>query len=384
MSEITSKKNASKMNVSKQLTSKEKFLEFYSASKKRLEEKIEAFNESVSPDENVLLRKFTEYFADLNEGGKLLRGVFVGLGYRLAGNDDLSEADALAVAFEIFQTAVLIHDDIIDHADLRRGKPTVHNRYRRSLEDRNIISPTSDTPESAAICTGDLGLFFANKMIADEYSSSPILGKLIGYFNDIVIRTIRGELLDVILPCEIKSRELSEEESLELLRKSVMEIYHLKTACYSVIGPVHLGMLLGGMDPCRMKLIDEFADALGIAFQIKDDILGIFSSSEELGKSISSDIEEAKLTVLYRYVRETDSDACEELMKHYGADNVSDEDIICVRRIFEETGALKYSEMLMNEYFMKALEVLERCDFLREEDRILLEGIGEYFMSRTK
>ena len=378
------------------------FLAFYAESKKRLEHKIEEYNRQFAKEPHPLLSPFFEDFADLNEGGKLLRGVFVNLGYALAlaergfgsesnGGDRTPEeksraaaaSDPLAMAFEIFQTAVLIHDDIIDHAELRRGKRTAHFRYADRLAQRKMEDRAGDTPSSAAICLGDAGLYAANRIIAENCGADPSLGKLICYFDDVVIDTIRGELLDVILPCEIGDRSLSAEEADSLLASSVREIYYLKTARYSVIGPLHLGMLQGGASEALMKQVDAYAGEAGVAFQIKDDIFGIFADEKKLGKDIGSDIAEAKLTILYEYVRLRDPKAHEALLADYGHAPVTGEMLSRVQRIFRDSGAYAYAQEEMEKCFRRAEGCLEEMT-IPENDKELLRGLLDYFRGRDK
>ena len=362
----------------------ETFKDHYSSSKKRIEAKIAGINEELTKTKGSLLDPFYKSFAELNSGGKIIRGVLCDIGYKIGGGRTEGYSDPLSLAYEMFQTGVLIHDDIIDHADLRRGKKTIHNRYRRSLEERGIEDAAGDTPESAAICMGDIGLYRANRILADSYREDVNAAKLISYFDKIVLDTIDGELLDVILPTEIKSPGLDPAERRGLLGSSVWEIYRLKTAGYSVIGPIHSGMLLAGAPKENMEIIDEYSEQLGIAFQIKDDILGIFGDEADIGKDVGSDIEEGKLTILYEYVYVNDREALRELSGYYGKSPVTKASIDKVKDIFMRTGARAYAEKRMNECLDAAVSVLDGCTFLSEEDRELLTGLGEYLGKRTK
>ena len=208
-------------------------------------------------------------------------------------------------------------------------------------------------------------------------------GSLITFFDDVVIDTIRGELLDVILPCETENPHLSEEEADSLLAKSVTEIYRLKTARYSVAGPLALGMLYGGASRERMDAVGRFATELGVAFQIKDDILGIFADEKKLGKDIGSDIAEAKLTILYQYVRQHDKEAHSRLLEDYGHSPVTEEMLRRVQDIFRESGALSYAEEMMEQCFMRAEKALEAIS-LREAEKEILLGLTDYFRGRDK
>ena len=280
----------------------------------------------------------------------------------------------------MFQTGVLIHDDIIDNAEIRRGKFTITRRSEDRSRLRQIrMSAESESVESlaksTAICAGDLGLYLANARIAESYAADPLCAQVIACFDRIVLDTIRGELLDV---------SLTEEERLRLLEQSVKEIYHLKTSCYSVIGPLRLGLLLGGADEASMRAMDRFGDELGIAYQIMDDILGIYSEADYLGKDVGSDISEYKQTILYLYVRSQAPEYYEELSRYYGKRQVSVDELEEVRRIFRESGALDYARSVMDACFARAERKLSRMRFVGREEREILKGFISYCRTRNR
>lgn len=373
----------------------EAFRQFYEETFKRLEKKTHAYNRSLKKDDNPIIRPFMEDLADLNQGGKMLRGMLVVFGYQIAkhargaSDIDLSISDALAQTFEMFQTGVLVHDDVIDNAAQRRGKITVHRRYEHRLDVRDIrmvsgIEKPQEIAKSVGICVGDLGIYYANKLLADSYGSDPALGQLISYFDDIVIQTIRGELLDVVLPYEIQDPGIGEEERAKLLEKSIYDIYFLKTAGYSVIGPLHLGMILGGAEPKEMAALDRCARDIGIAYQIMDDILGVFADPKILGKDVGSDVAEYKQTILYMYVRTMKPEFAEELLQYYGKKHVTSRDIEQVQRIFEESGALAYARSVLADHFESAERKISRMKFMDAEDKKILRGFISYCKGRRK
>ena len=440
------KETAAKNKKSSPEEDRDAFRKFYSASSARLISGTEAYNRILAKEKNPLLRPLFADAADLNSGGKMLRGVLVNLGYRIAGGENEAGSDALALALEIFQTGILIHDDIIDRASLRRGKKTFHVRYAESLRGRGIWPPAAgDSLEgaaaSAALCAGDLMIYEANLKIAEAYAGHPRLAEIMAEFDRIVIETIRGEMLDVILPYETQNLPLpgtpekpeaghtasaktdsaktdsaktdsaktvsaeiasAKTDSVRtasankipaenapgknpgILEKSVFDIYHLKTSRYSVVGPLHLGMLLGGASEHELKTIDSLADDLGVAFQIKDDLLGIFAEEENLGKNVGSDISEFKQTILYAYVREHDAEAFRKLLKFYGKKKVTKKDLEAVRAIFTDSGAKAYAEKKMEECFARAGRKLGKAAFLKEEDRAICRGFIDYSGARKK
>ena len=373
----------------------EAFRKFYEETYNRLDKKTHAYNRSLKKDDNPIIRPFMEDLADLNQGGKMLRGMLVVFGYQIArhargaSDIDLPISDALAQTFEMFQTGVLVHDDVIDNAAQRRGKITVHRRYEHRLDVRDIrmvsgIEKPQEIAKSVGICVGDLGIYYANKLLADSYGSDPALGQLISYFDDIVIQTVRGELLDVVLPYEIQDPGIGEEERAKLLEKSIYDIYFLKTAGYSVIGPLHLGMILGGAEPKEMAALDRCARDIGIAYQIMDDILGVFADPKILGKDVGSDVAEYKQTILYMYVRTMKPEFAEELLQYYGKKHVTSRDIEQVQRIFEESGALAYAQSVLADHFESAERKISRMKFMDAEDKKILRGFISYCKGRRK
>lgn len=363
------------------------FLAFYKESTERLTREAEGCNRSLRKDPNPFLKICREDLADLNSGGKMLRGVLIGLGYRIGGGGDIRYSDALAVAYELFQTGILIHDDIIDNASTRRGKFTIHERCKKRMAARSTrmlaeVDKPADVARSVALCVGDLGIYGANLKIAEAYASDPRFGEMLRYFDEVVINTIRGELLDVVLPYELQDGSYDEKKAKALLEKSVKDIYHLKTSCYSIIGPLHLGMMLAGAAEEEMKAMDRFADEIGIAYQIMDDILGIYADAGYLGKDVGSDIAEFKQTILWMYVRNNDPEATERLLRYYGRRHISEEDLKAVRDIFRESGALSYAQSVMEGCFDRALRILSRMRFVGEEDRRILKGFVAWCSGR--
>lgn len=362
------------------------FKAYYEKCKARLAGTVESFNRTLAEDDNPIIKALLSDMADLNEGGKLLRGILVSLGYVIGGGEDESYSDQLALAYEIFQTAILIHDDIIDNAKLRRGKVTLHERCAAKLAEREAgsLDEVRDTAKGAALCVGDYGLYMANLKIAEAYAGDARLGELIRYFDGTVLRTIRGELLDVMLPWEMLDSLMDEDAKKELLRRSVREIYHRKTACYSVIGPLHLGMILAGASEERMKALDKFGYEVGIAYQIMDDILGVYADAGHIGKDVGSDIAEFKQTILWMHVRTACPEAVDELLKYYGKRDVTEEALMEVRRIFEESGALAYARNAMDECLYTAEAAVEDMAFLDPGHKSVLRGFAQWCAGRSR
>ena len=359
------------------------FFKFYFEVKKKCELELNKINkEFISENDNKLVKKAINELIRMNSDGKFLRASLIALGYLSANkNDDYYLP--LAAAYETFQTAILIHDDIIDNATIRRGKNTIPKVYNDELE---TISDNSSSfkikkehlSNSLGVCIGDLGFYFANKIILDNYNNSPKLSNILSLYNKIVINTIKGEIIDVLLPFK---EEYEKNISLE---EDVMEIYKLKTAWYTIIGPYELGMAFSDFSEEQIKKIEGILYNLGVAFQIKDDILGIFGNEVELGKSASSDISEFKQTILYTYVSKNNKEKLKELHKYYGKSELTKENLDSVKEIFITTGALEYSNNMMNKLFVESKEKLETIDFIEEDKKSVLRGFITYLNLRNK
>lgn len=315
--------------------------------------------EAVSPKLVDLIDVFTTAW----EGGKRLRGSLVKLGYEMSGGQPNTSINEVAVAYEIFQTSILAHDDIIDLSPTRRGKPTV---YRQLGGDHYGISQT--------ICLGDIGFFLANKLIVDSNFDSDLKVKALHYFSRMVINTGLGEMLDIELP------HLKQERS----EDDVIIINRLKTADYTISYPLMIGAILGGASDEKLAKITQFGTDLGIAFQIQDDILGIFGDEQTIGKSVTSDIEEGKNTLLITQAYKNANTHQKEILdKYYGKADVTSSEIEQIKQIFLETESVQYSKDKAQEYVSSAKKIITELTDIEEYQQLLSE-MAEFLVSRDK
>ena len=347
------------------------FIIYYKETKKKIEKEMIKFNNNIALNNNIIVNDAINKFIYENNNGKLVRGTLIDLGYKLKNNDDNSLK--LAASYEAFETSILIHDDIIDNSPLRRNKSTIHELYKKEFKDYKL----DNTPESLALCLGDLGFFYVNNYIINSYKNNKNLNKILECYNNIVIETIKGEILDIYLPYVEKN-----DKNHKLKEEDIMEIYKLKTSMYTIVGPFTLGMILSGSSKKEISLMKEILEPLGIAFQIKDDILGIFSDNETLGKSTSSDIEEFKQTILYSYIKEYKKEYLNNLLKYYG-NKTTQKSILEVKNILVESGSLEYANNKMNELFNKSKTLLNESNIKPNIKNILL-GFIKFLEIRKK
>lgn len=353
------------------------FLLFYKRHAKMLRDGQDEFNYSLINNlDNPKINEIITDFLDLNKDGKYIRGTLIALGEYLATKKEELEYLPLAYAYETFQTAVLIHDDIIDNAKYRRNKETIPRRickrYLDKIKTKDYYNDTLKYANSIGICAGDYGFYEANKVIIDNYQNHKNFASLLSFYNDIIIKTIKGEILDVTLPY------LGKYNYAKVSENDILDIYNLKTSWYTIIGPFLLGFILGGG-----KISNKFVDVLnkiGYAFQIKDDILGIFGESDVIGKSTTSDIEEFKQTIMYSYIMNTEYK--NEFLKYYGKKTTKDS-LNHIKELLKKSGAYDYALVYLNNIYAENYENIDSLP-ISEEGKDILKGLMIYINIREK
>ena len=271
----------------------------------------------------------------LSLGGKRLRPVFVLIG---CGLFDKSPEKALkaALAIEIFHNFTLLHDDIMDNADLRRGKPTVHKKYNANT----------------AILTGDVMMIQAYQHLLD-YNDPVLVKSVLDIFNKMAFEVCEGQQLDM----DFETRnDVSIDEYIEMitLKTSVL----LATA-------IQLGSIIGDASSSDQKHLYEFAKNFGIAFQLRDDILDTFGEASSVGKKIGGDIIQNKKTYLYLKALELSDTVEKTKLQNYfsGRISLNDQDKIKeVTSIFKNVNVAEYANQVIEAYRDLALSHLRACN----------------------
>ena len=222
---------------------------------------------------------------------------------------------------------------------------------------------------------GDYGFFEANNVIINNYKNDKNIAKVLNYYNDIVLKTIEGELIDVELSFDGKYK--INETNIE---NNIMLVYKYKTAFYTIIGPLSLGLILGNIEEDKLKDVESFGEKIGIAFQIQDDILGIYN---DMGKVIGSDIKEYKQTLLFSKTIENEKYK-NELLKYYGKEDLTIEDIEKVRNIFKESGSYDYASNLMYNLYNDAELEIEKIHWIDNDNKKVIKGFIEFLKGRIK
>ena len=369
------------------------FKNFLKENGTRLEQKLGDYNDSLLKNAPNNFAQSMQYFTGINSGGKMLRAVLVNMGYYIFGGKDITYSDELALSLEVFQSSILIHDDLLDHGETRRGKDTVHVRIMKDFHINNeeILKRNPDVlkdfTNGFSVALGYMGLYMAYQKMIEAYGDNKNLPRILKEYNDVVIKTVEGGIMDVVIPFQEKYKDFlpTDTSSVKLNPFDVIEqLAFLKTAYYTTMGPIVLGMMLNGASDEAVFDISAIMKDVGLAFQIQDDILGIYADADVLGKDVGSDVAECKQTFLYTFVKVNKPEALTELDKYYGKDNVTLEGLNVVRRIFKETGAYDFTYNKMEFHYNRAKEKLAALNYVSEEGKALILGFIEYLEARRK
>ncbi len=338
--------------------------DIFMLSKKKIENKInEILNKEIEKyEDNEFIKESLKELKRLSSGGKRVRGYLIKLGQMLFGKDDDSYVD-LAAAIEIFQTAILIHDDIIDEADKRRGMDTINAKYKGHIG------------VAKGICIGDLGFFISYRIINNANITKELKDEIVKIYSKTLHNTVNGEIVDVELPLKSLDYHKTMDE------KIIYDIYVNKAAWYTIIGPILIGAASAGASEEDKQRLIEMGTNLGIAFQIKDDLLGLYSSVSDMGKTLN-DVKEGKQTIIYKYaIDNANTNELEVIKKYYGNPNITDEESVIITKLFDKLGARKNAENLVKEYTDKGIDII---DNMNVQNKDLFMKFADYLLKRKK
>lgn len=224
-----------------------------------------------------------ERLRDFATRGKLLRGGFVLFAHDMYEGAELEDALRVATVMELSQSAVLIHDDIMDNDRLRRGHPSLFAQYESDALHMGLKDP-QEYGKSMGLVVGDLGLFMTYELMGDVKATAGLMHVYSHIMTDLGI----GQMFDYQFGMSTQERSLEE----------IRHMYALKTGSYTFVLPFLLGALLAGASESEQKKLKEITHHLGVVFQIKDDELDIYGDQDKIGKPLGSDIREEKKTIL--------------------------------------------------------------------------------------
>lgn len=290
----------------------------------------------------------------LEDGGKRLRPVLALMAYNLY-RDDIEKALKSAIGIEIFHNYTLLHDDVMDDAELRRGRQTVHKKWNSNV----------------AILSGDAAAITAYKYI--ESCEDPYLRQVIDDFNQVAMDVCKGQQYDM----EFETRDdVTEEEYLHMI--------YLKTSVL-IAGSMRHGALIAGAPEHEYKALYDFGGYLGLVFQLQDDYLDVYGDTEEFGKKIGGDILCNKKTYLLIKAFELAGESDRALLRLWltKKDFNPQEKIQAVTEIYNRVGVKEAVMNIVDDYMEKSRLALEKID-VPEERKVNFRDMIEYIGDRKK
>ncbi|MDA2807695.1 polyprenyl synthetase family protein [Nocardiopsis suaedae] len=297
-------------------------------------------------------------------GGKRLRPAFCFWGWRGAGGTDTPEAYGAAASLELLQACALVHDDVIDNSDTRRGLPAAHRRLAALHAEQGWSGSSEGFGQGAAILIGDLCLAWCDDMYQGSGLPQEALAAGRAAFDAMRTEVMAGQYLDML-------EQVRGAESVE----ASLRVMHYKAAKYTVERPLHLGAALAGRGPELAPVYSAYGLPLGLAFQLRDDVLGVFGDPAQTGKPAGDDLREGKRTLLVAETLERAGEAAAaEFRSRLGDPDLDGEAVSLMRTITEESGALEACERRIDDYVEQATRALE-SDLIEPEARSALADL---------
>ncbi len=322
-----------------------------------------------------VLEAEVEIFLDLlSRGGKRIRGALVMAGYQMCGGTNLAMITQAARAIEMLHAYMLIIDDVQDRSSLRRGKPSAHKLIETYHAKRKFKGDAAHTGISLALNAAIAGAHGAQIVLANLDADPQLRLNAISITNRTMIITAHGQTLDII-------NELVDQPS----QADIERVLEWKTALYTVINPLHVGMVLAGADCHATDAITPYATHAGKAFQITDDILGIFGDEKDLGKTPGDDIREGKGTLLVLYALKHAKPADRDFLKKcLGNPKLATRDFERCKQVIMDSGALAYAQKQAGQHLDQALAALDKAQNLwSQQGTEFLKGIALALQNRV-
>ncbi|MFN3602140.1 MAG: polyprenyl synthetase family protein [Dietzia sp.] len=301
-------------------------------------------------------------------GGKRMRPRFCLAGWSAASPADATVPDEIVTAcaaLELIQACALIHDDIVDASDTRRGRPTVHRSVEAAHREQGWAGEPERYGVSQAILVGDLALTWADEMFVTSGADPAALGRALAPWYAMKTEVLSGQMLDILAESSGATDELTPTR-----------VNRFKTAAYTVERPLHIGAELAGAGDDTVTALREFGVAVGQAFQLRDDMLGVFGDPQVTGKPSGDDLREGKRTLLLaRGTALAPTGDADYLLSVLGTD-LDPTELERARRILVDSGAVASVEAEIDTLTVRALDAIG-SDAVSEHGRVTLRDLAE-------
>lgn len=333
--------------------------------KKRLDQELHAFIASI--EKTYSLRRISPLlFESIKEfvlrDGKRIRPILLIVGYRGYAQRPSRHYVRSALALELLHDFLLVHDDIVDKSPTRRGKPTMHVGLNRHLAKHNNLKFSG---EDLSIIIGDVMYAIAIDAFLSIQEKPDRKERALRNFIGAAILTGGGEFIEL----------LSGIKPLRQIQKSdIYNIYDYKTAHYTFACPLSTGAILAGARKDEINKLYNYGMNLGRAFQIKDDILGVFGDEKQIGKSTLSDLQEAKKTILIWHAFHNGGPAIKQLIqKVFSKKRLTRNDLTMMQNALRQTGALDFARKEIHRLSSKAQDIIHSSHIKTRYKKFLID-----------
>lgn len=331
-----------------------------------LDARLDAAGE-IAPESRELLDGLSRFVL---AGGKRIRAALVAAGYSCYALEPADDRLAAAgAAVELLHAFLLAHDDVFDRDSTRHGLPTLHRHFAAAVARRHAEADAARYGTSLAILGGDVAGMLAYEALAEAPVQADRLLRALLVLSRVAVETGYGEALDVMA-----------EVAPDVGEERVLLIQRYKTAKYSFEGPLHIGAILAGAGTAELEALSGFAVPLGIAYQIQDDILGVFGSEGITGKPVGADLREAKRTLLL--VHGLNGPHAASLRRLAGDPSLDAAAVAEGQRLLRDGGSLAYSEGRCAALLREATSALDRLE-IRPEASEFLHGLTRLLVNRA-
>lgn len=315
----------------------------------------------------------------LLSGGKRLRAAFLYWGYRAAGGPDSDAAVRLATSMEFFQAAALIHDDVMDDSDTRRGQPATHKALARKHTDRAWEGSADRFGAAGAILAGNLCLNWTEELFATCGLPAPALSAARPVFDRMRTQLMAGQFLDVVESVR-PWHTLSTAERIERAER----VIRYKSAKYTIEHPLLIGAHAAGVASTTVAALSRYGLDLGHAFQLRDDLLGVFGDPFETGKPAGDDVREGKRTVLIAQTLAAASAADAALVHDaLGRPDLGSQQVESVRTVMVDSGAVGVVEARITDLAGRAHAALDQTQDLDPRALHVLHDLVDIATARS-
>lgn len=295
--------------------------------------------------------------------GKRLRPAFAFWGYAGAGGRDHDHLINAVAALELVQAGALIHDDLMDASDTRRGEPSMHRRFRTMHAEHMWQGQSEAFGAASAILAGDLCLVWSDEMLQSSGLAPQVVARARPTFDLMRTEVMLGQYLDML-------SQVTRDSSPARARK----VARYKSAKYTVEHPLLFGAALAGAQPHLSAAYSAFGLPLGEAFQLRDDVLGVFGDPATTGKPAGDDLREGKQTYIVAVALSTAGEADRQLLlKGLGDPHLDEDTVMQLREVIVQSGALAATEARIEELSAAALGVLGKADLAGQAATVLRE-----------